>query len=800
MSAMERSLLSSFSGPLLELLFPMSHHHQHSPDKEGNLFPVLHSCQSQILQLTFLILSHNSHTNPSQSLVTSTAAFPVLLSLLLTDESLPSEIRYHSSQLLNLLLISSSSSSSAMDDVVYDSLSIPLIDIFNSHSMDYCPELEHMSSYFLHHHHHHQHPSHPPSAHKGNSLEKILNCIQTLRPPDSMNNSSGLIGSLAILTTLAQSGKYYLQTNNHQDGGEVCLPSCCCWKCFRCDWIIRSLHDRRAIVRLMSLHIISNSITPSHLCCCSTSASSSSSSSSFHLYDSLTHLLLDTLECSAVRMTSLNLLTQICVMEYSSSFSSSSPPPSLRKQETHLMKPHYNLLLGTIAENLSFPSSPSSSQNTNSSNLLFTSLQNLMTLLCLPFFISQESFIGLLISLKIIPKVVNLLDPSSSPSSSIFFQLIESCQHRVHVSLPSHSTGDGDGDGDDVRNSCSSSMVSCVMEKEIKNQFNQYFKVKTLCLKILQRIHELGGYLFSSTIRHTNLIKNILMIITSTSLFPPTPGGGRGAAGRDGGGENGELVEERILHSEVFSAACDLFSTLLVRDTTRPLASQRKEHLFERFEMSQVTVDKAIVTSTVAHNFHRILSNIDHFYQQTTSLTSSGGNTGDSFLFTSLEKMLHSLLRSLCLLCSTDWKVGLGLGGDCEGYVASAPAIGLSHSLLSLWKRSENHEISFESTTTDAILFTLSCLLEVSYGLKFEMETLLTQRMLQIFQKFSLQILMIPAATNPGAAVSHERKIGGQGQGQGKKGGGGGIQKVKEKGQELKSRKSLPPSLSSSPW
>jgi hypothetical protein len=810
-SALERSLLFSFSGPLLELLFPFGQqqllYSHHSPatavpaaEIKRDLLPVRHCCQSQILQLLYLILSHNTHTSHLSSI--SSSALPVLLSALLTDESLPSEIRYHSSQLLNLLLSSSSSSPSlsSLADA-YDSLLIPLTEIFNSHSMDYLPQLEQMSPYSAS-------LRHPQRS----SLENIVSCIQSLRPPDSMIKSAGFIGSLVILTTLSQSGRYYLQTENHQEvsgtgtgtgGGEVCLPSCCCWKCFRCDWILRSLHDRRAVVRLMSLHIISSSITPSHLCCCS-SHDLNPSSSSFHLYDSLSHLLLDTLECHAVRMTSLQLLTQICVMEHPPPPPSPSPP-----QDLSLLKPHYNLLLGSIAESLS----PSPHSTSYSSPLLLTSLQSLQSLLCIPFFVSRDSFLGLLISLKIIPKIVNLLHPTA------FLKLIESCEQRVLLHLPLHTSPSSNSN---PNSSGDRSMLWSVTQSEIKSQARDFLRVKTFCLIILQRIHELGGVFFSSMIRNTNLIKNLLSILTSTSLFLPTQLSLNGICDAVTG--QGQRHEEEtttlFLHSQVLSAACDLFSTLLIRDSTSATHGPHiatTAHPLGRFEMSQVIADKAVVTSTVSHNLQRILSNLDLLYEHMNRLSSSVASVARgkaNHYLNLLENMLTAILRSLCLLCShPEWRAGLGLGGPAEGCVASAPASDLYVSLLRLWKRSERSERSLLSEeSANQLLFTLSCFLEASYGLKslfherlranFEIETSLSQQMIQLFKKSSVSVIYSPSPTASKAATPDNMKKGpGQRQGRGL----GGIQRIKQKGQELKSRQTnfTPPSpslSSSSPW
>lgn len=706
MEKLEGTLLASFSESLIEILYPFRSHQLMLTGKSSDIdlktLILINSCQSRILQLYILILTNNpnilstSHEFARKYLHSST--LPIILSNLVVDESSQGHVRHLAAQLLIFLL-------SHLPDL-YDMLLVPLVDAFNSSSMDYCPQLENMSKSYV---------PHP----ERNSLENLLFCIQSLRPPDSINKSSGYVGAFTIVCALSQIKKYRLQTTNHQplNTASICLPTCSCWKCFQCDWIMRSLHDRRALIRLMAVNVIRNSICTSYRCSCRSTDENEVQSS--HLYESLSHMLLDTLESPAVRVSCLKVLTLICAMEH---------PHGMQETPNDIStgKPHFHILLGYIADCLT----PTTFSNIPS--FLLSALQSFLSLLNIPYFSSRDSFIGLIISLKIIPKVVNLLHPSS------FAKIIESCEERLRLKLlPLES---------------STSYLCSSVNRFLSHESSEFSKVRTISLLIIQRIHEIGGLLFAATLRHTNIVKNLFSILTSNTLFTP--------------GKSSNL--NQLLESQLLSTAFDLLSIMIFRDQ-----SPRNESLGD-FEIGDLISDKSFFTASIGDSVKRILHDVYRHKQQFFKKSMQ--------LDQSIENLFLSVLHSLSLMCTTEWRTGLSLGGRFEGCLAADPSTVIYDQLLQLWSLGEE---PFIKGSLNKIIFTFSCLLDHSHGLRMKfqeklhekdsIESKITVNTFEIFRNFTSVIserqFQPPIVTK-------------------------GLQKIKEKIRSLKT----PQKFQSSPW
>jgi len=586
----------------------------------------------------------------------------IALAALLVDENSPSYIRQVAADCLNQII--------ALSDMG-ESLNVALEDIFCPTSSSYVSTLEQLSGVALHS--------------DKSSVDRILRCARLMRSPDSMRGSTALLGSLRILLSLCIKG--ILRINDGQTTSSECTE-CTCFKCWRCDWILRYLHDRRSAVKAVALSLVYYSVT--HETACSGEGSYDTSNTS--LIGIVRHLLLDSTECLTVRSLAARIYTHMVVVSANTSPVSNEAP-------------HFGVLLGYVADAFTL------SDFNLECGALEAGVECLAQLMCVDNLCHNESFLGLLTTLKVLPKVVCLLRPDLGSC------LIEACASRSRLRQYLEA--------DFMETPAVSGMIrrwaDNILNHVLEAQMESLTQVKTVAVRILQRVHELGGVLFSTCIRHTSIVRNVISILTDprTITYPSIPK--MSCGWNDVVASNNTSHRVFFANSDLVSSCYDLFSVMLARDLEvrqRRMPDGSEARALTGVEIGDLIRDKAVVTGSIMFTANQHMNTVLSLFE---SWGPSVATEKISRYMDCAEQLVTSILRACCLMVTSPlWSQGLGLGGDIEGCHAGSPATDTTKICLRL---EETFHANSRAVMKSRVRMVLSLLLQRSAGLRQQIQS-----------------------------------------------------------------------------
>ena len=558
------------------------------------------------------------------------ASMGIPLSILVVNENAPSYIRAIASECVVRGL--------QCEDVdIMDCLSVPVQNMLSPASPEFVAESECvlLKQY----------------AEEGDGitlLDSILKCVSMMRVPDSFKLSAAVLGALGVVEAMAQCGLYNPFEARSGD-------TSCCWEC---EWLLRLSYDRRSVIRVRALKIMAFTLPSSLVCGCGATSEDHSECSPSEtssrcglrgLQERLRYLLMDACECLAMRSIAARMLASISMMHLDAGTS----PPGQRGVDP----PHQSLLLGFIAEILT------PSVQTMCSSVILAAVECLLGLLCNSAYSCNDTFLGMLASLKIFPKVIAMLQVGTESD------MIQSCASRCNCDADNTSSVDSNY----------LLMIDTVMNLSGASQMKVFCKVKYTCCRIIQRSHEMGGYHFSTALRNTNIVRNVLAAITDAKLLQYPLLKYDSVEWEDLECSNIQTVKLFFAQTQMITGYLDVASIMIARDVSKGNATAPYT---SGVEMGDLVQDKGLIVTAIAYTACQHLRTILRVYTKGRTLLSNAETCQRAQC---LRQVVTSICRVITLLAaSSSWRVGLGLGGVFDGCEASPPATEMALVLLDL--------------------------------------------------------------------------------------------------------------------
>ena len=481
---------------------------------------------------------------------------------------------------------------------------------------------------------------------KVSPADQVFRCCMMLRTPDSFYNTAALRGNLRLLLTCLRAeatrcselGIDVGSMESQKDGPNIW------WVGKNWTWLLRLIHDRRGDFRLLALEILDIVIRQAVI---HGEDEGSRIPNTLSPYEALHHILMDSSECAVVKQVAGRILLS------SDSIISSLMCSGWDNDED--FGPRLSQILSGLTD--SFPLNRISSNAFALSgavaalNSFMTQIWYLSTSLedskqtCLLSFIVQ-----LLRNLKIVPFIVNLLSPTvhnqlmACASTRIFKEIADKDDNQ---SFSQRKLNQVDHLADLIQNENwgLSNGWGVLWDEVFRNQHLSILNLQRSAARFLQLLSSIAPTLFMESLKHTNLIRNLISCLAKSYAFHEKKIG-----------LDVTLGSKHMALNATLTAINDLFSTIMARDFQMKSSSSNGHSpktglLFGALVKGDSIIPLSIVTS--------IISRIDTV---TLNLFSSISH-GELTLFSvplSTNALLTSTLRIISMIIGDScWTGGL---------------------------------------------------------------------------------------------------------------------------------------------